>query len=65
MSKYTLIIKKNETQEILFEQGMNTMIGAVATGNEASAVLLKGSEDELVIAINVVQQEIERVFRED
>ena len=65
MSKYTLIIKKNETQEILFEKGINTMIGAVATGNEASAVLLKGTDDELIIAVNVVQQEIERVFRED
>ena len=62
MEKYTVIIKSNTTGEVLFEKGLNTMIAGIASGNDASAIILKGAEDEIIIAINVVQNEIDRIF---
>lgn len=61
MEKYTVIIKNNNG-EVLLEKEVNTMIAGIASGNEASSIILKGTEDELVIAINVVQSEIDRIF---
>ena len=62
MEKYTVIIKNNTTGEVLFEKEINTMIAGIASGNEASSIILKGTEDEVIIAINVVQNEIDRIF---
>ena len=63
--KYTIIVKKKETDEVLFEKDTNVMIAGLASGNEASSIVLRGSQDETIIAINVVQGEIDRIFEED
>ncbi len=62
--KYTIIVKKKETDEVLFEKDTNVMIAGLASGNDASSIILKGSQDETIIAINVVQSEIDRIFEE-
>lgn len=62
MKKYTVIIKSNETDEVLFEKELNTMIAGIASESEASSIILQGTQDETIIAINVVQSEIDRIF---
>lgn len=63
--KYTIIVKKKETDEVLFEKDTNVMIAGLASENDASSIILKGSQEETIIAINVVQSEIDRIFEED
>jgi len=65
MEKYTVIIKSNTTNEVLFEKDVNAMVAGLAAGNDASAIILKGTQDENIIAINVVQSEIDRIFEGD
>ena len=62
MKNYTVKILRNETGEELLSKEFNTMIAGIAAGNDASAVLIRGTDDETVIAINVVESEIDRVF---
>ena len=64
MSKYTITIK-NEEGKVVFEEQTGAMIAGIANGQEASAIVLKGTEDELIVAVNMVQSEIDRLFRED
>ena len=64
MNKYTVIIKSNETDEVLFEKEISTMIAGIASGNDVSSIILKGTHDETIIAINVVQSGIDRIFEE-
>ena len=62
--KYTIIVKNNDTQEIVFEREVNAMIAGLAGGDEASSILLKGSHDEMLVAMNIVQNECNRVYEE-
>ena len=65
MKKYTVTVKENETGKILFESEVNAMIAGIAAGNDASSILLKGTIDEMLIAMNVVQNECGRVYAEE
>ena len=62
---YTIIVKDNKTGETLFEREVNAMIAGIAAGNDASSILLKGDSDEMLIAMNVVQNECNRVYAEE
>lgn len=62
---YTVIIKKKETGEVLFEKDTNAMIAGLATGDDASSILLRGEHEENLIAMNVVQNEMNRMYEED
>lgn len=62
---YTIIVKDNKTGETLFEREANAMIAGIAAGNDASSILLKGDSDEMLIAMNVVQNECNRVYAEE
>ena len=62
---YTVIIKKKETGEVLFEKDTNAMIAGLALGEDASSILLKGELEENLVAMNVVQNEMNRMYEED
>ncbi len=62
--KYKVTITNNETNEIVFERDVNAMIAGLAAGDEASSILLKGTHDEMLVAMNVVQNECNRVYEE-
>lgn len=62
--KYKVTITNNETNEIVFEREVNAMIAGLAAGDEASSILLKGTHDEMLVAMNVVQNECNRVYEE-
>lgn len=65
MKKYTVIIKDNTTDTEIFNKETNAMIAGLAADDDASAILLEGTEDELIIAVNVVQNEIDRLFEKE
>lgn len=65
MEKYTIIVKKNETDEVLLEKGVNALIAGIAAGEDASSILLQGTHEEMIIAINMVEAELDRIFEED
>lgn len=62
--KYKVTITNNETNEIVFEREVNAMIAGLAGGDEASSILLKGTHDEMLVAMNIVQNECNRVYEE-
>lgn len=62
--KYKVTITNTETNEIIFEREVNAMIAGLAGGDEASSILLKGSHDEMLVAMNIVQNECNRVYEE-
>ena len=64
-NKYTITIKNNENGEVLLEKKVNAIIAGIAAGDDASAVLLKGTHDEMIIAVNMVQDELDRLFEDD
>ena len=60
--KYTIFVKDNESGEVVFEKQTNAMIAGLAGGDDASSILLKGSHDEMLVAMNIVQNECNRVY---
>ena len=64
-TKYTVIVKKKETGEVLFEKDTNALIAGAVAGEDASSILLQGPHEEMIIAINMVQNELDRIFEED
>ena len=62
--KYTIFVKDNESGEVVFEKQTNAMIAGLAGGDDASSILLKGSHDEMLVAMNIVQNECNRVYEE-
>ena len=62
--KYKVTITNTETNEIIFEREVNAMIAGLAGGDEASSILLKGTHDEMLVAMNIVQNECNRVYEE-
>ena len=64
-SKYTIIVKKKETGEILLEKDANAMIGALTVADDASSILLRGTHEENLIVANVVQNEMNKMYEEE
>lgn len=62
--KYKIIVKNNETGEILFERDVNAAIAGLAGDDGASSILLRGTHDEMLTAMNVVQDECNRAYEE-
>ena len=60
--KYKIIVKNNETEEILFEKDVNAMIAGLTSKDGASSILLRGTHREMLIAMNTVQNEFNRVY---
>lgn len=65
MKKYTIIVKNNETGEVVFEKETNSMIAGLAGGDDASSILLRGTHEENLVAMNIVQNEMGRMYEED
>ena len=65
MKKYKITVKNNETGMVLFDKETNALIAGLAADKDASSILLQGTQDEMVIAINMVQEELDRIFEED
>ena len=64
MKKYTIIVRNNESGEVLFEKETNSMIAGLAGGDDASSILLRGTHEENLVAMNVVQNEMTRMYEE-
>ena len=64
MKKYTIIVRNNESGEVLFEKETNSMIAGLAGGDDASSILLRGTHEENLVAMNVVQNEMNRMYEE-
>ena len=64
-SKYTIIVKKKETGEVLLEKDANAMLGALTVGDDASSILLRGTHEENLIVANVVQNEMNKLYEEE
>ena len=65
MSKYTITIKDNEKGDVIFEQDFNAMVGALALDERGSTITLKGDEEETILAVNLVDDALNRLFEED
>lgn len=65
MKKYTIIVKNNETGEVVFEKETNSMIAGLAGEEDASSILLRGTHEENLVAMNIVQNEMGRMYEED
>lgn len=63
--KYTIIVKKKDTDEVLLEKDTNALIAGLVAGEDASSILLQGTHEEMIIAINMVQNELDRIFEND
>ena len=63
--KYTIIVKKKDTDEVLFEKDTNALIAGLVAGEDASSILLQGTHEEMIVAINMVQNELDRIFEND
>ena len=63
--KYTVTVRNNESGKIVFERDTNAMIAGLAGGDDASSILLRGTHDEMLVAMNVVQNEFNRVYEQD
>lgn len=64
-TKYTIIVKKKDTGEVLLEKDTNAMIGALTVGDDASSILLRGTHEENLIVMNVVQNEMNRMYEDE
>ena len=64
-AKYTIIVKKKDTGEVLLEKDTNAMIGSLTVGDDASSILLRGTHEENLIVANVVQNEMNRMYEEE
>lgn len=63
MKKYTIILKDNVSGEEVFSKEVNAVIAGMAADEDASAILCRGTEDENILAVNLVQNEIERLMQ--
>ena len=63
--KYTIIVKKKDTDEVLLEKDTNALIAGLVAGEDTSSILLQGTHEEMIIAINMVQNELDRIFEND
>lgn len=64
MKKYKIIIKNNETGETIVDTNANAMIAGIAGGDDVSSILLRGTHEEMLVAMNIVQNECNRVYEE-
>lgn len=62
MSKYRVVVLESATGNTVFSRDVNAMIAGLANGDEVSSVLLSGTEDEMMLCINVVQSEIDKAM---
>ena len=65
MAKYTVIVKNNESGKVVYEKETNAMIAGLTCGEDASSILLRGTHEELLVAMNIVQNEFNRVYEEE
>jgi hypothetical protein len=63
--KYTIIIRNNETNEVVFEKEANAMIAGLAGEDMPSSILIKGTHDENLMAMNIVQNEFNRIYEDE
>ena len=65
MAKYVITVKEKETDKIVISTEANAVVGAVISENGASTIVIEGTVDETIAAVNVVQHAITRLFEED
>jgi hypothetical protein len=65
MKKYTVIIKNNESGEVIFEREVNAMIAGLAAEDDVSSILLRGTHEENLVAMNIVQHEFNHMYEAD
>lgn len=65
MAKYTITVKDNENGRTVVSTQANTVIGALVSESGASTIVLEGTVDEKIAAVNLVQHVITRIFEED
>ena len=65
MAKYLVKITDTETGKVILEKEVNSMVAGVAAGDEPSAVTLRGTHEENLIAMNFVQVAMEAMYKED
>ena len=65
MDKYTIIVKNNETGDVVFECNVNAAIAGLTGSDGASSILLRGTHEELLVAMNVVQNEFSRIYEDE
>lgn len=64
--KFKIIIRNNETGKTVLKRNTNAMIAAMSAGEDGGecSILLRGTHEEMLTVMNLVQNEINRIYED-